>query len=77
MKGQPFKRINTLVGIVNLLAGQQNTDKDALKQAWANLYGYKSRGKGKGKTQAAPIHKHMSLVRSAKHRKNVSARSKK
>ena len=77
MKGQPFKRLIALSVAVDLLASQQNIDKDALKQAEKNLYNYRSRGKGKGKHQAAPKHKHMSIVRAAKARKHVAARCKK
>ena len=76
---RPFLRIAILYNNYELAkqkavtAPSTQTHNDLIK-AKALLLGYQSRGHGKSRTQAAPKHKHMSVVRAAKAKHNKAKR---
>jgi hypothetical protein len=72
MKGVPFKRLQVLINFIN-----NNKEKFTALQIQKVFDSYRSRGKGKSKIQAAPKHKHMTIVRVAKARRNALKRSHK
>jgi hypothetical protein len=70
MKGQPFKRLAALLSAVALFSNLEKPNKKLVASAKANLYNYRSRGKGKGLHQKANVHAHMNAVRAARKARN-------
>jgi len=70
MKGVPFKRLQKLINFVN--KNKANLTASQIQNVFDS---YRSRGKGKGKIQSAPKHKHMAIVRASRSKHNTSIRS--
>ena len=64
-KQQPFKRLHMIMTLLSAVPALTSTNYEERQKQFSAIPTYFSRGKGKGLTQKANKHAHMSFVRAS------------